>query len=231
MSVFAGPNGITDGLILHLDASNPRSYPGTGTTWFDLTSGKNNGTLTNMNVPACYVKTYGGAALEFDGSNDIITVTSRCLQNLTSASVTIWVKSAPNQAGGGGLAEINQGYSNTHYPWYDGFAYINWLRYERVNNITLSSLIDRTVWHLVTATTQSGDKWRFYQNNIMISEVNAESTVNYNGRDIWLGGSGSSASPGYSYAGQIGEVRIYNRALSLQEIQYNFQAIRGRFNV
>ena len=72
MSVFGGPNAITNGLVLHLDASNPRSYPGAGTTWFDVSGNGNNGTLTNMSVPACYVKTYGGRALDFDGMNDYV---------------------------------------------------------------------------------------------------------------------------------------------------------------
>ena len=36
---------VTDGLILHLDARNPASYPGSGTTWFDLSGVGNNFTL------------------------------------------------------------------------------------------------------------------------------------------------------------------------------------------
>jgi prepilin-type N-terminal cleavage/methylation domain-containing protein len=38
-------NIVKDGLVLHLDAGNPASYPGTGTTWFDLSGNNNNGTL------------------------------------------------------------------------------------------------------------------------------------------------------------------------------------------
>jgi len=37
---------ITDGLVLHLDAGNPKSYSGSGTTWFDLSKNNNNATLT-----------------------------------------------------------------------------------------------------------------------------------------------------------------------------------------
>jgi hypothetical protein len=47
MSAFAGPNITTDSsLVLHLDATNPNSYPGSGTTWYDLTTNGNNLTLT-----------------------------------------------------------------------------------------------------------------------------------------------------------------------------------------
>ena len=45
--MYTGPNIITDGLVLALDAASPRSYPGTGTTWYDVSGYGNNGTLTN----------------------------------------------------------------------------------------------------------------------------------------------------------------------------------------
>jgi hypothetical protein len=45
MSVFAGPEITDSGLTLCLDAANPVSYPGTGTTWRDVSGQNNNGTL------------------------------------------------------------------------------------------------------------------------------------------------------------------------------------------
>jgi hypothetical protein len=39
------PPIVTSGMILHLDASNPSSYPGSGTTWTDLSGAGNNGTI------------------------------------------------------------------------------------------------------------------------------------------------------------------------------------------
>jgi len=39
---------VTSGLVLNLDAGNPASYPGSGTTWFDLSGNGNNGTLVNV---------------------------------------------------------------------------------------------------------------------------------------------------------------------------------------
>jgi hypothetical protein len=38
---------VTNGLVLLLDAGNPASYPGSGTTWTDLSGFGNNGTLVN----------------------------------------------------------------------------------------------------------------------------------------------------------------------------------------
>ena len=47
MSVQSGPNGIESGLVLYLDAANVKSYPGSGTSWFDLSGQNNTGTLIN----------------------------------------------------------------------------------------------------------------------------------------------------------------------------------------
>lgn len=47
MSVAGGPDIITDDLVMYLDSTNIKSYPGSGTTWFDLSGNSNNGTLTN----------------------------------------------------------------------------------------------------------------------------------------------------------------------------------------
>ena len=45
MGVFAGPEIVEDGLVLALDAGNTKSYPGSGTTWTDLSGNGNNGTF------------------------------------------------------------------------------------------------------------------------------------------------------------------------------------------
>ena len=44
--MFTGPNIIRDELIIHLDAANTKSYPGTGTTWYDLSGNNNDFTMS-----------------------------------------------------------------------------------------------------------------------------------------------------------------------------------------
>ena len=46
--MFTGPDIVTDGLVLNLDAANHKSYPGTGTTWYDLSRNGNNASLVNV---------------------------------------------------------------------------------------------------------------------------------------------------------------------------------------
>ena len=47
MAFIHSPKLVTNGLVLCLDAANKLSYPGSGTTWYDLSGNANNGTLTN----------------------------------------------------------------------------------------------------------------------------------------------------------------------------------------
>ena len=46
--MFTGPNIITDGLTVLLDSTSKRSYPGSGTNWYDLSGNNNHGTLVNF---------------------------------------------------------------------------------------------------------------------------------------------------------------------------------------
>jgi hypothetical protein len=70
MAFGNGPRIVTDGLVLSLDAADRNSYPGSGTTWFDLSGNGNNSTLTNG--PAFSSNKNGSIVL--DGVNDRIDV-------------------------------------------------------------------------------------------------------------------------------------------------------------
>ncbi len=61
---------VKDGLVVCLDAGNPKSYPGTGNTWYDLTINGNNGTLTNGPT----FSSINGGGIVFDGINDYVSV-------------------------------------------------------------------------------------------------------------------------------------------------------------
>ena len=65
MSYHNNPRIVTDGLALCLDANAKRSYPGTGTTWYDLTANQQNGSLSGLTFNStCY--------LDFDGTDDVV---------------------------------------------------------------------------------------------------------------------------------------------------------------
>ena len=68
MSIAGGPDIVENGLVLHLDAADSNSYPGSGTVWTDLSGNGYNGTLTNG--PTFSSSNRGGIVL--DGTNDYI---------------------------------------------------------------------------------------------------------------------------------------------------------------
>jgi hypothetical protein len=79
-------NIATNGLVLNLDAGNPASYPGSGTTWTDLSGLGNTGTLVN----GVGYNSGNGGSLSFDGVNDVVTGS---ITPLTSNySIELWFK-------------------------------------------------------------------------------------------------------------------------------------------
>jgi hypothetical protein len=88
MSIYAGPNTIQSGLVLHIDPNNPRSYPGAGSTLFDISGQSNNGTLTNG---AAVIQSGPNKVLSFDGTNDGVRINSS-QYSYSSGAISFWIK-------------------------------------------------------------------------------------------------------------------------------------------
>lgn len=69
MSLGYGASIVRNGLVLHLDATNQKSYPGTGTTWYDLSGNNNNASLVNG-------PTHSENTFVFDGVDDYLITSS-----------------------------------------------------------------------------------------------------------------------------------------------------------
>jgi hypothetical protein len=79
--------------ILSLDASNTQSYPGSGTTWTDLSGLKNNGTLNN----GVAYNSGNSGYFDLDGSNDYISFSEYIPINNQSTTISVWMLSSGNQ--------------------------------------------------------------------------------------------------------------------------------------
>jgi len=88
MSVNYSPITSTSGLILNLDAGNIKSYPGSGTTWYD-TSGNNN----HFTINASAYNSTGPKYMDFNGSYGC-GVTASGTDFLISGTVTavLWTR-------------------------------------------------------------------------------------------------------------------------------------------
>jgi hypothetical protein len=86
MGISRGPKIVSSGLVLCLDAANKLSYPGTGTTWTDLSgTGKN---LTLTNGPTFNAGNMG--SIVFDGTNDYAVVNPVSAFNIYC--ISMWFK-------------------------------------------------------------------------------------------------------------------------------------------
>jgi hypothetical protein len=68
MATLYGANVVTDGLVLSLDAANPKSYPGSGTTWYDLNK-RYDATLSS----ATFNSAGAESSFRFSGSGGAVT--------------------------------------------------------------------------------------------------------------------------------------------------------------
>lgn len=233
MSVHAGPNTIKSGLVLHLDASNPKSYPGTGITWFDLSGNNNHGTLTNMSVPSCYVRTYGGKAIQFDGLDDYVTIPSSSSLQITGAiTISFWANITNNavfsglisksSSGADGEFEISADFRSggTLAAWRPGIG-------SSLANF-FSGLTGSWNYYAFTCNGSAvGSTVTCYRNNVLFGTITTNSSVRTaSANPLTIGARGA-----FYASASLDHIQIYNRILSLAEIQQNYNATRGRFGL
>ena len=90
MSFSYSPKVVTDGLVLYLDAANPKSYVSGSTAWNDVSRGGNNGTLTNGPT----FNSANGGSIVFDGVNDYVAlgnISSLILAN-NQFTISYWLR-------------------------------------------------------------------------------------------------------------------------------------------
>ena len=228
MSVIGGPDIITDGLVLHLDAADKKSYPGSGTTWYDRSGNGNNGSLVNG---VGYVGTNGGS-LVFDGTNDYGSISnSSSLRPPTELTFSMWAKANSYTAGWVRLFGQNP-YSQGGYLIFleTGGKLIRALHYPNGSEVRCNTgySISTTQFTHITFTFKMGDAIRSYFNGVASTTAALSSgTFSYNTSNPFLFG---YAGVNW-FNGNIAQVKIYNRALTADEIKQNFNATKGRFNL
>ena len=230
-NMFTGPNIITDGLVLHLDAANTKSYPGSGTTWYDVSGNGNTGTL--INGPT--FNSGNGGSIVFDGSNDY-SITSTNIGSMITGDVTfnVWVKINGDSSSG-----INGVISN---EWHSSTTGIN-LYTRNVNNQLWISGGNGSSRPAYSNTIPNFNYT--YWNNLTLTHTDNTAVVYVNGEKVWeraLTVVHRSTSPlilgrwapsygSYLLNGEIASAQAYTRALTAQEIQQNYNATKSRFNL
>ena len=252
MGINYSPKIVTDGLVLCLDAANPLSYPGSGSTWNDLS-----GVIGNVNV----------ASRNNDWSfvNDPQTG-QRCIYNNTNrtsnaginiptdtgfsklaGTIAIWLKPAGDHIGGHGWFNNSDGSAytnNNNWFWIGTWDTSNTLYVRQGNPSTCcndttigsfrTSQYPLDIWNFWTITwnVSAGTTTIYKNQNLVTQRTNMPTNItNINPTNTGQLFNGHVRGDNQQFKGYCNTYKIYNRALTPQEIQQNYLATKGRFGL
>jgi hypothetical protein len=232
MSLHHSPRIVTDGLVMCLDAANPKSYPGTGTTWTDVTSLGNNGILRNS--PTYNTDDMG--KFVFDAVNDDVDCGNNSSINFDTGSftVSVWFRRFTNATTNLRLLSKAAG-SDTANAASAGFCFFG-------SDTGISFAVNPTATRtIISAATYSVNEWvnvvglvergvsmRTYKNASQFNTTSAPVGSVSGTTSLFLG---SNIGTNVFWAGEISNFSLYNRALTDTEIAQNFNALRGRYGI
>jgi hypothetical protein len=234
MAYLNGPQIVRDGLVLYLDAGNRRSYPGSGTSWTDLTGNGNNGTLTNG--PAFNSENLG--SISFDGVNDFVTTgeTFNAVSPIngffadasSTWSVSSWFRpDTSNATAGAVIAKAGgTGTAATLIVWETGTTLNTRLRGGTILAITTNM---NTAWHEVVLTWD-GTTARVYYDGSFVNTISI-GTAAVQTQALGVGAAALSGTPNTFMLGRTADLKVYNRPLTALEVTQNYNALRSRFGV
>jgi len=237
MGISYNTSIVRDGLVLHLDAANTKSYTGSGTVWKDLSGNGNDGTLIN----GVGYSTDNNGSLVFDGVNDYSFHSLSPIVGNSAFSITGFFYRTGSTLG--------------RATW--GIGGNSTLRGINSYSVTGSNLLSIDLWGSTTIQSNESydlNQWifaawvyrgsTFSRNNISIYKNESEytgsaltvsrgsetSVPNINSTGIVIARAGTIDS-GYSAPVLISSICFYNRHLSAMQISQNFNALRGRYGI
>jgi hypothetical protein len=230
MSAIGGPNVVDDGLVLALDAANLKSYPGSGTTWFDRSGNGNNGTLTNG--PTFSSANLG--SIVFDGVDDRVSLVAYNSTFDIRTGITLSCFFKRNSV----FTQLSDTFILSRPPaWYfydeynagtiRGDVFIDGVR----RGARSTSVPNDDNWYRIDYTYSSVSRFAsIYKNGVLQSSTELTGLGNYlidsttaNFQPIFANTTGKS----YFTAALC----VYNRALSAAEILQNYNATKGRYGL
>ena len=220
---YANGKIVTSGLVLALDAADRNSYPGSGTTWRDMSGNNITGSL--INNPTFNTSNGGNFGFVTD---DYVIMEENSALNTQTPSVEVWIKTNATSQNG---FWFEKGTVNSQYSLFQEGTNIVWRQSDRSQYTNTATYITTTNWAQIVGTYTSGDR-KTYINGILITsdtQTGAVST-NTNGMSIGVYG-GFNGGRGYYYNGNLAIVRVYNRVLLASEVLQNYNAQKSRFNL
>jgi len=212
-------NIATQGLVLNLDAAIKGSYPGTGTTWTDVSNNGNNGTLTNG--PTFSSADYG--SIVFDGVDDYVGFTSQPLNSVTTAVTYASWYNITNLTTRRVLFSFKDSLVAATST---GFDY--WWNVAATQGSLTANMSTGSWSHMVL--TQNNTAVNLYMNGSPISSV-VGGTITTQREAKAIGQYDTSPGAIGKFLGSISQAQIYNQALSQFQVWQNFNSYKSRYGI
>lgn len=217
MALAHSPSIVTTGLVFCVDAANPRSYPGSGTNWFQLSGNNNTGAITNG-------PTYNSAnlgSLSFDGVDDYVDFSAN-LGSMANYTIMFWAKrDAENRMPVAAR-------TNASFYWYGDNSWFythggvsGEYYYSKPTSIPLGT------WGCY-CVVYNGSNVSIYRQGIYQGQQSTTGTADWS---VGLTAGWWSPRGSYAWQGLISTVMMYNTALTADQVTQNFNALRGRYGI
>jgi hypothetical protein len=221
MGVKAGPRVVSDGLVLFLDAGNIRSYVGSGNTALDLSGYGNTGYFINGTT----FNSSNNGIFAFDATNDQITMGTASSVKPTQLTLACFFKinaiNAPNVI----VGKQGTGIGAASYALVVQNGKLNF-RIESGGIQDASFTFSNTTTYNYAVGTYDGSTLKLYLNGTLVGTATTSVSIVYSDSYPLLMGYYANA---FATDMRIGHIKLYNRALSAQEILQNYNATKGRY--
>ena len=219
---------VYNGLQLYLDANNTTSYPGTGTTWFDL-SGQGNDVAMQNSGSISYTSSGGGYfTLASNGYFNRASTTG--VPTGTSAyTMSVWVQwPTGTWPVSGGMIGIGSSITTNLTNQFRTVNTNGLVNYWYGNDLNATSTLSPASQWFNAVAQWDGTTRKIWVNGTQIASAGATG-LNVASSLLQVGATNIGGSEPLS--GRIGQALVYNRALSSSEIQQNYNAVRSRYGV
>jgi hypothetical protein len=224
---------VQQGLVLNLDAGNPYSYGGAGTTIYDVSGNSNNGTLTNS-------PTYSNNSIVFSNSaSQSISISDTATLQPASVTLSAWVYMTQYNP----LNDFDGQFPTILWKCYDGNSGGNASYGLSLATggcprftITPTQLISTTTFPIATwvnlvGVYTVGGSQILYRNGVVDIATTGPATISYSAQVVSVGTRVFNGTYQYPWNGNISNALIHNRALTATEVLQNYNATKGRFGL
>lgn len=218
------------GAVLHLDASNAASYPGSGTTWYDLSGNLNHFSL----LTGAFYSTDNGGVMNFDGLNDRISM-SKAINTGNNVTLSMWVYKT--KIGRQAFFTNSFNYVTTNgycvLSQATGDIYVG-VGADVYGRFASDGTIVNNTWTCITVVITNGGNINIYKNGIEVTYksggIQANTTILYNNpkTEIFDMTINTAVDLG---KGKTNDILLYDRALASYEISAIYNSQKSKYGL